>query len=298
MLELHALHRFFGDAHVLADVSFTVPSATVVGFVGRNGAGKTTTMRIALGLLAASSGHVTWNGRGVDRALTRRTAGYLPEERGLYPKTPVREQLRYLGRLSGMSARAAGAAADHWIELLGLTERAATPTEELSLGNQQRVQLAAALVHEPALLVLDEPFSGLDPVGVDLLSSVVRQRAAAGAAVLFSSHQLELVERLCDRVVMIDAGRVVADGGVAELRRRRSLVTRLRLEGEGLDATWASGLPGVVAAEQHGDHLVVELGPDGSDVDVLDAARRRGPVRHFSREDPTLADVFKGLVAA
>jgi ABC-2 type transport system ATP-binding protein len=185
------------------------------GFVGPNGAGKTTAMRIILGVLGADRGEVRWRERPVDAGVRRRF-GYMPEERGLYPKMRVRAQLTYLASLHGVAAPEA--AADRWIERLGLSDRAEDRLEALSLGNQQRVQLAAALVHEPELLVLDEPFSGLDPVGVDVLSGVLAEYAATGVPVVFSSHQLELVERLCEAVAIIKDGRLVASGPVEDLR--------------------------------------------------------------------------------
>ena len=185
------------------------------GFVGPNGAGKTTTMRIIMGVLAPDAGTVRWNGEPL-RMDMRSRFGYMPEERGLYPKMRVKRQLSYLAALHGVADP--DAAADRWIDRLGLTERAHDRVEELSLGNQQRVQLAAALVHEPELLVLDEPFSGLDPVGVDVLSGVLLDYARTGVPVVFSSHQLELVERLCEAVAIIKDGRLVASGSVEELR--------------------------------------------------------------------------------
>lgn len=185
------------------------------GFVGPNGAGKTTTMRIVMGVLAPDSGEVRWNGAPLSFGVRNRF-GYMPEERGLYPKMRVKAQLSYLASLHAVDDP--DAAADRWIERLGLTERAEDRVEQLSLGNQQRVQLAAALVHEPELLVLDEPFSGLDPVGVDVLSGVLLDYARTGVPVVFSSHQLDLVERLCEAVAIIKDGRLVASGTVEELR--------------------------------------------------------------------------------
>ena len=202
--------RRYGDRVALDGVSFSVAPGQMFGFVGPNGAGKTTTMRIVMGVLAPDSGEVRWKGGAPDRS----RFGYMPEERGLYPKMQVRRQLAYFASLHGV----AEASADTWIERLGLTERANDRVEELSLGNQQRVQLGAALVHDPELLVLDEPFSGLDPVGVDVLSGVLADYAATGVPVIFSSHQLELVERLCEAVAIISAGRLVASGTVDELR--------------------------------------------------------------------------------
>ncbi len=189
VLELDDLHRRFGDVVALDGMSFTVPSGKVVGFLGPNGSGKTTAMRAVLGVTGLDSGSVRFAGQPVDAAMRRR-CGYMPEERGLYPGMEVLDQLEYLGRLHGMNAAAAVRSGELLCERLGLSERVGSKVEELSLGNQQRVQLAAALVHDPELLVLDEPFSGLDPVGIDDLSSVLGKRAQAGATVLFSSHQL------------------------------------------------------------------------------------------------------------
>jgi ABC-2 type transport system ATP-binding protein len=196
-------------------VSFAVEPGQMFGFVGPNGAGKTTTMRIVMGVLAADAGEVRWNGEPLHMRMRARF-GYMPEERGLYPKMRVKPQLSYFAALHGVDDP--DASADRWIERLGLTERAGDRVEELSLGNQQRVQLAAALVHEPELLVLDEPFSGLDPVGVDVLSGVLLDYARTGVPVVFSSHQLELVERLCEAVAIIKDGRLVASGPVEQLR--------------------------------------------------------------------------------
>ena len=226
--------------------------------------------------------------------------GYMPEERGLYPKMRVRDQLVYFARLHGLTAPDAAAAADRWIERLGLAERAGDRVETLSLGNQQRVQLGVALVHDPEVLVLDEPFSGLDPVGVDVMSGVLRERADAGVPVVFSSHQLELVERLCEDVAIVNRGRIVASGSVADLREQgRGDVeqVRVRVEGDG-DGAWLASVAGAELAEAGPRGLLVRLAP-GADPDaVLDAARAAGTVTHFSLERPTLTDLFRAAVAA
>ena len=224
-LELIDLRRTYGPTVALDGLSFTVQPGQMMGFVGPNGAGKTTAMRIVLGVLEPNSGEVLWNGQPVDRA-ARRRFGYMPEERGLYPKMKVRDQLVYLARLHGVSIQDAQLSANALIGRLGIEERADDRVEALSLGNQQRVQLAAALVHEPDVLVLDEPFSGLDPVGVDVLAEVLQGEAARGVPVVFSSHQLELVERLCDEYVLIDEGRSVASGRVGDLDRSLTDVFR------------------------------------------------------------------------
>ena len=292
--EFVGLVRRFGEVVALDDVSFSVAAGEMVGFVGPNGAGKTTAMRIALGLLQADTGAVRWRGRAVD-AETRRRFGYMPEERGLYPKMRVLDQLVYLARLHGLEPGDARWQAERMTELLGVGDRARDRAESLSLGNQQRVQLAAALVHRPEVLILDEPFSGLDPVGVDVLSAILRRQADDGAPVVFSSHQLELVERLCESVVMIDRGRIVASGRIADLRARdtRRLV---RVEVAGASDGWLERVAGTRVLEPLPDGAIVEL--DGaSESDVLDAARAAGSVRHFSVVRPSLPEIFRREVA-
>jgi ABC-2 type transport system ATP-binding protein len=294
MLELSGLSRRFGDVVALDDVSFAVAEGQMVGFVGPNGAGKTTAMRIALGLLASDAGEVRWRGRLVD-AETRRRFGYMPEERGLYPKMRVLDQLVYLARLHGLGREEAKAQAVRMTEVLGVADRATDRAESLSLGNQQRVQLAAALGHRPEVLILDEPFSGLDPVGVDVLSGVLREQVAAGAPVVFSSHQLELVERLCESVVLIDQGRIVAQGRIADLRAAdaRRLV---RVEMDGAAAGWLDAVSGVRVLEPLPDGAILELGDGVREADVLDAAREAGSVRHFSVVQPSLSEIFRQAV--
>jgi ABC-2 type transport system ATP-binding protein len=296
VLELDALSRRYGETVALDDLSLAVPAGVICGFVGPNGAGKTTAMRIVLGVLAADAGEVRWEGRPLDAA-SRARFGYMPEERGLYPKMRAADQLAYLARLHGVPrARAPGAAAG-WLERMGLAERARDRVEALSLGNQQRVQLAAALVHEPAALVLDEPFSGLDPIGVDVMSEVLRERAAAGVPVLFSSHQLELVERLCDTVAIIKDGRLVAAGTVAELRARGGEAA-WRVVVRGAPAGWAERLDGARVVSAGDDGVLVTLAAGADEQALLDAARAAGRVCRFAREEPTLAELFRGVVAA
>jgi ABC-2 type transport system ATP-binding protein len=297
VLELTDLARRYGDVVALDGISFSVAPGQLYGFVGPNGAGKTTTMRIVLGVLAPDRGEVRWRGKPVDAA-TRSRFGYMPEERGLYPKMRVRDQLVYLARLHGAGPAEAAAAAERWIERLGLTERSGDRVETLSLGNQQRVQLAAALVHDPELLVLDEPFSGLDPVGVDVLSGVLSEYAATGVPVVFSSHQLELVERLCEAVAIVKDGRLVASGTVDELRGSDGRTVRVAVAGEDGDG-WLAALPAAETVSRGRDgSLLLALSDGATPEDVLDAARRAGTVVHFSLERPTLTDLFRKAVAA
>jgi ABC-2 type transport system ATP-binding protein len=294
-LELAGLRRSFGDVVALDGLSFSVPPGALFGFVGRNGAGKTTTMRIVCGLLAADEGSVTWRGEPID-ARVRARIGYMPEERGLYPKMRARELLEYFGVLHGLSHARARAAAADWLGRLGLGDRAGSRIEQLSQGNQQRVQLAAALVHRPELLVLDEPFAGLDPIVCDLLTDVLREHAAQGVPVLFSSHQLELVEHICESVAIIDRGRLVACGAVDELRAGGPRLVRAQVRDARAD--WPADLPGVDVVERAADGVLLELRPETDSQDVLDAARRAGRVTRFTEEHQTLSELFRDLVAA
>ncbi len=294
-LELTGLRRTFGDVVALDGLSFSVPAGTLFGFVGRNGAGKTTTMRIVCGLLAADDGEVAWHGRPIDAPMRERI-GYMPEERGLYPKMRARDVLEYFGVLHGLTHAHARDAAAEWLERLGLGDRALSRVEQLSQGNQQRVQLAAALVHRPDLLVLDEPFAGLDPIVCDLLTDVLREQAARGVPVLFSSHQLELVEHICESVAIIDHGRLVAGGAVDELRAGGPRLIRAEVRDASHDFT--AGLANVEVVEHTAGGVVLELAPGADSQQVLDAARRAGRVTRFAEERPTLAELFRDLVAA
>ena len=293
VLNVDAVNRSFGDRQVLKDVSFAVESGRLTGFVGANGAGKTTTMRIVLGVLAADSGAVTWQGAPLTRGV-RQGFGYMPEERGLYPKMTVADQIVYLGRLHGLSAGDARRNTTALLERLELGERAGDQVEKLSLGNQQRVQIAAALVHDPVLLVLDEPFSGLDPLAADTVVAVLRERAAAGAAVLFSSHQLDLVERLCDDLVIIADGTIRAAGSRTYLRDQYAL-PRYTVE-VGADAGWLRDEPGVTLVELDGPRAVIDLAPETDDQQVLRAALARGPVHAFGPVRPSLAEIFREVI--
>jgi ABC-2 type transport system ATP-binding protein len=295
MLEVDGLTKRYGTKLALSDLSFAVRPGEVYGFVGANGAGKTTAMRIMLGVLAADTGVVRWRGHQVTFE-TRRRFGYMPEERGLYPKMRVAEHLVYLARLHGLDRVTATRSAEELTERLGVAEYRRDAIEKLSLGNQQRVQLAAALVHDPEVLVLDEPFSGLDPVGVDALAGVLLERARRGVPVVFSSHQLDLVERLCDSVGIINAGRMVATGSVDDLRAqeaRRHLLVIVR----NASAGWAAAIPGVTVVSERRGELVLELADDADDQAVLAAASRAGRVEHFSRRQPTLAELYREAVS-
>jgi ABC-2 type transport system ATP-binding protein len=295
LLELDGLSRRFGTVTALDELSFTVPAGQVVGFLGPNGAGKTTAMRAIFGLTDLDAGSVRWNVAPVGSA-QRRRFGYMPEERGLYPTMLVAEQVEYLGRLHGMDAAAATSATTRWLERLEVADRATSKVEALSHGNQQRVQLAAALVHDPEVLVLDEPLAGLDPSGIDVIGHVLVEQAHAGCCVLFSSHQLDLVEDLCESVNIIDHGRLVARGTVDELATSGPRRLAVRVEGDRQGA-WARGLPGVTVSEVNGGEVRLVL-DDAVDGDmVLDAARAAGRVNQFVFERRRLSEVFREAVS-
>ncbi len=294
-LEIDAVSKRYGEVVALDRLTFDVRAGEIFGFVGSNGAGKTTAMRIALGVLIADAGEIRWDGVPIT-VETRRRIGYMPEERGLYPRMKVGAQLTYLARLHGMSAAAARSAATAWADRLGVGPRFGDEVQKLSLGNQQRVQLAASLVHDPAILVLDEPFSGLDPVAVDVMSDVLREKAAQGIPVVFSSHQLDLVERICDRVGVIRAGTMVACGSVDELRSSGN--DALIIDAPQAPPGWADGLPGVVVRRHAHGRTELELGPGSDDQAVLRAALATGPVHQFARRRPSLTDLFRHIVAA
>ena len=289
-LEIRNLRKRFGDTQALDGMSLTVHPGEVYGFVGSNGAGKSTTMRIALGVLSTDEGEVLFDGRPLDDD-SRRRIGYMPEERGLYGKEKILDQLVFLAMLNGLSTQEATRNGTQLLTELGLGERLDDKLDDLSLGNQQRVQLAASLIHDPDVLILDEPFSGLDPVAVDVMSQMLISRARDhGVPVIFSSHQLDLVQRLCDRIGIVSHGRMVAEGGVDELRR--SGPTRYRV------GTTARGWypDDALVVEESASHVTVEINDPADSQRVLRAALDAGDVTEFTRVIPNLTDLFKEAV--
>ena len=291
LLELEGLTRRYGTLTALDELSFSVPAGQVVGFLGPNGAGKTTTMRAVFGLTDLDAGMVRWNGVPVGQA-ERRRFGYMPEERGLYPAMLVAEQVEYLGRLHGMSAIDAQTATTTWLERLGIADRAVSKVDALSHGNQQRVQLAAALVHGPEVLILDEPLAGLDPSGIDAIGDVLAEQARSGCCVLFSSHQLDQVEDLCESVTIIDHGRLVVTGKVDDLARSGPRRLVVRVEGD-RDASWARGIAGVTISEVDGGAARLVLDQSVDSESVLRAAMAAGRVTEFVFERRRLSEVFR-----
>lgn len=296
-LEVRDLTRVFASGgtsrRAVDGISFTAASGLLTGFVGGNGAGKTTTMRMIMGVLAITEGEVLFDGAPVTRA-DRRRFGYMPEERGLYPKQPVLDQLVYLARLRGVAAGAARREVLEHLDRLGLADRGKEHVEKLSLGNQQRVQIVAALMGQPKALVLDEPFSGLDPAAVDAMGDLLREHTRRGVPVLFSSHQLDLVERLCERLVILGGGTVLAGGTPDELRSQGTLRHRLVLSG---DAGFVRAVPGVRAVDVDGPSALLELDDDAAAARLLSAALERGSVHEFSPVRPTLAQIYREVTA-
>ena len=294
VLQIEDLAKRYGNVVALDGASFEAQPGRLVGFLGPNGAGKTTTMRCIFGLVRPDRGRTLWNGSAIDRQ-TRLRFGYMPEQRGLYPRMRVREQLSYFAQHHGMSARDANAATARWLERLGLADRAKSKLEELSHGNQQRVQLGAALVHDPELLVLDEPFSGLDPIGIATMSEILRERAAAGVGVLFSSHQLDLVEDICEDVVIIARGRIVAKGAIDALRAASDR-RHLDVEVAGSGGAWLDGRTDLTVVERKGDLVRLLVGADADLPALLNAAAAAGVVRRFSFQPPALSELFMEVV--
>jgi ABC-2 type transport system ATP-binding protein len=293
LLELDGLTRRYGKTVAMDDLRFEVRGGEVVGFLGPNGAGKTTAMRCVLGITEADAGEVRWNGSRIAYE-QRLRFGYMPEERGLYPTMFVLEHLVYLARLHGIDRDVAAERARYWLDRLGIGDHDKKRVDSLSLGNQQRVQMIAALVHEPDLLVLDEPFSGLDPTGIETLSNVLAERAAAGVAVVFSSHQLDLVEHLCERVVIINKGRTVTSGSTDELTRSTNTLS-VRVDNDE-SAQWAAQLPGAQLVDIEFGNARIVLDEGTSPDSVLDAACRAGSVLHFTFERKRLSEVFREAV--
>ena len=295
MLEFDAAAKHFGSVAALDGCTFAARPGRLTGFLGPNGGGKTTAMRAVFGLVELDAGSVRWRGTPVT-ARERTGFGYMPEERGLYPKMRIREQLVYLGRLCGQTPADVGRSVDSWLERLDLASRAQDTVDSLSHGNQQRVQLIAALVNEPDLLVLDEPFSGLDPIAIGVMAELLAELAAEGATVLFSSHQLDLVEDICEDVVIIDHGRIVLAGPLTELRSAvPQRFVDIRYDGPPRD--W-SCLATVEAVEENDGHVRLRLGSDADLAAVLAAASAGGVPMSFDYQPPSLPELFRQAVAA
>jgi ABC-2 type transport system ATP-binding protein len=295
MLEFDGAVKRFGPLTALDGCAFAARPGRLTGFLGPNGAGKTTAMRAVFGLVELDAGTVRWHGTPVTAA-ERTRFGYMPEERGLYPRMRVQDQLVYLGQLCGRRLRDVNRSVGTWLERLGLANRAADRLDTLSHGNQQRVQLIAALVGDPDLLVLDEPFSGLDPIAMAVMGELLSDVAAGGTTVLFSSHQLDLVEDLCQDVVIIEHGRIALAGELAELRAKvPQRFVDIRYRGPAPDWTQLAPLE-LVESKDGRARLRVGHGTDLAA--VVAAAANRADIVSFAYQPPTLSELFRQAVTA
>ncbi len=297
-LHVEHLNKRFGQVQAITDLSMDVPEGALFGFLGANGAGKTTTMRLILDLLRPDSGQITWKGTPI-REVPRCSFGYLPEERGLYPKMELQEQLLYLARLAGLSKQDALAALEEWLERFQITTLRRTKPEALSKGNQQKVQFLAAVLHNPTILIMDEPFSGLDPLNVAVLKEAFLELHQRGKTIIFSTHQLEQVEELCEDMVLINKGQVVVQGRVQDIKRQHGQrVARLTLDNDP-EAPWLEQLPGVQVTKRRQDylelHLSAQLPPN---LIVEEALKHGGIISRFEMVEPSLTDIFIELVGS
>jgi ABC-2 type transport system ATP-binding protein len=296
MLEITDLAKRYGAVTALDGATFSVRPGRLVGFLGPNGAGKTTTMRCVFGLARPDRGTITWQGRPIDR-IHRLRFGYMPEQRGLYPRMKVADQLVYFAEQHGLGSAAAKAATACWLGGHRQPHGAEPTLPARRHGDLQRVQLGAALVHDPELLALAEPFGGLDPLGIATMTEILRERAAAGVAVVFSSHQLDLVEDVCEDVVIINRGRIAAAGAIDDLRAASSR-RHLEVEVAGNANAWLDVRGDREVVERRGDFARLLVASDVDLAAVLGAAAAAGPVRRFAFQPPTLSELFMEAVAA
>jgi ABC-2 type transport system ATP-binding protein len=295
-LTVEHINKSFAHVQAIKDLSMEVQEGAIFGFLGANGAGKTTTMRMILDILRPDSGSITWNGRDV-RGVPRRNWGYLPEERGLYPKMRVDEQLLFLARLNGLAKQDAEKALTEWLERFQISANRTRKIEELSKGNQQKVQFLATILHDPAILVMDEPFSGLDPVNANVLKEAFLEMHQRGKTIIFSTHQLEQAEELCQDIVIINKGQSVVQGSVREVKRRQGRhVARLKLDNDP-EASWLEQLQGVQVIRRREDYIEMQLLASLNPNVIVEAALQHGGIiSRFELTEPSLTDIFIELV--
>ena len=295
-LHVEHLNKAFGPVQAIKDLSMDVPEGALFGFLGPNGAGKTTTMRLILDLIRPDSGQITWNGVPV-REVARRSFGYLPEERGLYPKMEVQAQLLFLARLSGLSKQDALVALEEWLERFQITANRQKKVEDLSKGNQQKVQFLATILHDPTILIMDEPFSGLDPVNATVLKEAFLEMHRRGKTIIFSTHQLEQVEELCEDMVLINKGQVVVQGSVQEIKRQHGRnVARLKLDNDP-EANWLGTQAFVQVTKRRQDYIEMQFQANLNPNLIVEAALQHGGIiSRFEVVEPSLTDIFMELV--
>jgi ABC-2 type transport system ATP-binding protein len=295
VLQLEQVTKRFGNFTAVNQLSLNIPEKEMFGFLGANGAGKTTTFRMILGLLDVSDGRVTWDGKPINYE-TSSIIGYLPEERGLYPKLKVREQIVYLARLRGMQKQAALKELDYWLNRFKVPEYADKKVEELSKGNQQKIQFIAAVIHKPRLLILDEPFSGLDPVNVEQLKEAVVELKNAGTTIVFASHRMEHVEEMCEHICIMHKGSPVVHGSLREIKRsfgRKNLVIHTDF-----DTSFLKEFPGVTKAKMTAEGIHLQISGEQVAEDILKEIVGKGFIRKFVLEEPSLNDIFIEKVGA
>ncbi|CQD25448.1 Na+-efflux ABC transporter (ATP-binding protein) [Staphylococcus capitis] len=288
MLIEHVTKKF-GDFTAVNDISLRLDKGKMLGFLGRNGAGKTTTFRMILGLSETTTGHITYEGKNINKHMYNKV-GYLPEERGLHPKMTVEEELTYLATLKGLSSRDIQQRIDYWLERFAITENRKKRIQSLSKGNQQKIQLLASMLHEPELLILDEPFSGLDPVNVELLKRAVKDLNDKGSTIIYSSHRMEHVEELCDDVCIIDKGQLVVSGDIQKVRSElgnKLVIVESDHQIDGLD-----DIPGILKKEHRKHDVRLTIENEAVAEKIYNTVIKQGYVRRFQVLEPSLNDIF------
>ncbi|MBF2262220.1 ABC transporter ATP-binding protein [Staphylococcus capitis] len=279
----------FGDFTAVNDISLRLDKGKMLGFLGRNGAGKTTTFRMILGLSETTTGYITYEGKNINKHMYNKV-GYLPEERGLHPKMTVEEELTYLATLKGLSSRDIQQRIDYWLERFAITENRKKRIQSLSKGNQQKIQLLASMLHEPELLILDEPFSGLDPVNVELLKRAVKDLNDKGSTIIYSSHRMEHVEELCDDVCIIDKGQLVVSGDIQKVRSEHGnklVIVESDHQIDGLD-----DIPGILKKEHRKHDVRLTIENEAVAEKIYNTVIKQGYVRRFQVLEPSLNDIF------
>lgn len=288
-LKLTNLTKTFGESTAVDNINLNVPEGSMYGFLGGNGAGKTTTFRMILGLLEQTSGEITYNDKKIDYTLTDRI-GYLPEERGLHPKLKVSEQIKYLGKLKGMTTKEVSEKLDYWLERFEVPENRDKKIEKLSKGNQQKIQLIASIIHEPELIILDEPFSGLDPLNVELLKESVKDLNNNGATIIFSTHRMEHVEELCEELCILNKGKQVVSGNIDQIKKdfgQKDII----IEGEH-DVSFIKAMPGVLDVTRIRNKTTVKIADEQFAEPIFNEVVKLGFFKRFQVQEPSINDIF------